>query len=130
MREIKFRARWRDTGKLIPDFNEEYTIDAINDDVFIVDQFTGLKDESGADIYEGDILKCTEVDEDSAAGREFEIIGEVVFGSGGKSNYVPQYPGSFCLISKEVYYEQSLLSSWRARYEVIGNIHDNPELLQ
>lgn len=57
MREIKFRAFWRDTLKPIPDFNDEYLIDACNDEVFIVNQYTGLKDCDGNDYYFDDIIK-------------------------------------------------------------------------
>lgn len=56
MRKIEFRARWRDTNKPIEDFSEQYIIDACNDDVFIVEQYTGLKDKYGKKIYEGDIV--------------------------------------------------------------------------
>jgi len=56
-RKIKFRAFWRDTLKPIPDFSTEYLINACNDDLFIVQQFTGLYDINGKEIYEGDILK-------------------------------------------------------------------------
>ena len=52
MRTLKFRARWRDTGKVVSDFMEEYTIDALNDDTFISEQFTGLLDKNGKEIYE------------------------------------------------------------------------------
>jgi len=30
-------AKWKDTGKPIPDFMEEYTIEAMNNDSFVVD---------------------------------------------------------------------------------------------
>ena len=56
-REIKFRAFWSDTLKPIDEFNDEYAINACNNDVFIVNQFTGLKDIYGKEIYEGDIVE-------------------------------------------------------------------------
>ena len=56
MRPFKFRARWKDTGKVITKFMVDYVIDALNDPVFIVEQFTGLLDRSGKEIYENDLL--------------------------------------------------------------------------
>jgi hypothetical protein len=35
---------WRDTGELIHDFMEQYTVNSLNDDRFIVDMWTGLYD--------------------------------------------------------------------------------------
>lgn len=56
MRQIKFRAFWKDTLKEVLDFNEQYLIECLNDDSFIVNQFTGLKDKNKVEIYDGDIL--------------------------------------------------------------------------
>lgn len=56
MRKIEFRSKWRDTNKPIEYFSEQYIIDACNDDAFIVEQYTGLKDKCGKKIFEGDIV--------------------------------------------------------------------------
>ena len=72
-----------------------------------VGQFSGIKDKDGKEIYEGDIVLKR------ARGVEKERILEVVYIGGG-----------FSLGTWEALY-------WNAdRLEVIGNIHDNPELLK
>lgn len=69
-----------------------------------VGQYTGLTDRNGKKIFEGDIVK-----------NEFGEIDKVafLFGRFVPFNRYPEYRCFFC-----------------EHCEVIGNIHDNPELLE
>lgn len=73
-----------------------------------VGQFTGLTDKNGKKIFEGDICKVN------------GLIYKVAF----------DYAGwRFKIISNKVYSYPAFHSHCGENCEIIGNIHDNPELL-
>ena len=81
-----------------------------------VGQYTGLTDKNGRKIFEGDIVKVTGLypdrDGEKRIWRQFRV-GEVFY-----------YHGAF------YFGEWQLCTTSEKCIEIIGNIHDNPELLE
>lgn len=142
MREIKFRGKRLDNGEWIygsllvshfkDDKKERYFITQFSGnytfehevDPNTVGQFTGLRDKNGRDIWEGDIFK---EDGSGIVRSVFRVPGGLAFEdnpvSFGYDHRAPVYPYS------SIAEMQSVL--WLSQCcEVIGNIHDNPELLK
>jgi uncharacterized phage protein (TIGR01671 family) len=81
-------------------------------------QFTGLKDKKEIEIYEGDIVTYKR-SVGNWTGQFMTTTHEIVF-SEEVFAYVMKYGSSYIKLRKH----------WGYEYEVIGNIYDNPNLLQ
>jgi uncharacterized phage protein (TIGR01671 family) len=120
MREIKFRAIDRDSSKYL--YSTDYGVGSFfigyEDGQYKTEpeQFTGLQDKNGKDIYEGDVI------------RDGEYIGPVVIGHCKDMNinreYAVYYNGVYADIPGET--DVSCRCNFR-NWEVIGNIHETEE---
>ena len=116
MRKFKFRA-WDKISKKMIDLQDltrstldmEAVVFIPLIDAFDVMQCTGLKDKSGKEIYEGDILKH---DLDGI----FTITYSVYF-----VGFVAESPGSLA--------QEPFTPNYLNRCEIIGNVFENPELI-
>lgn len=153
MREILFRGKRMDNGEwvssgniirfnpendenlvFIPALNElcrcvhdeNDNIEAFEKGMFYkvdsntVGQFTGLTDKNGKKIFEGDILQAC-LDPESC-------VGKVIFDE-RIAAFEILYNNGLCNIFED-FFVARLKVGERVWYEVIGNIHDNPELLE
>ena len=86
-----------------------------------IGQYTGLADKNGTKIFEGDIIKYKNTDGIKFNGVALTVIGKVVYN---------EKNASFAISGKDEigakYYDYFPIKN----IEVIGNIHDDPELLR
>jgi uncharacterized phage protein (TIGR01671 family) len=75
-------------------------------------QSTGLKDKNGKEVFVGDIIKCTR-------GCLHEVYIEKEYGG----TYFGGMPAVYLKDLREGY-------AWTEHEEIIGNIYENPELLE
>lgn len=108
---------------------EEFTGAAIEKHTVYSDtigQYTGLKDKNGKRIFDGDMIKPFD-DEIDKMVVEFHN-GQFLLCLYGERGYMAEYgweeEGNYGC------FEAEPLSSYGDDIEVIGNIHDNPELLE
>lgn len=140
MRQIKFRGKCLDNGQwvegnlvatkskaLIMVIIEDEQCFVLDENVFSVDsatvgQFSGLLDKNGADIYEGDILQMWLEDSVEPAGGLLHQMYVI---------FTPEK--GFVLWGKRMTMEDAEplheMLQWK-ECTIIGNNHDNPELLK
>lgn len=127
-REILFRGKRTDNGEwvegnlFIPDYPDKPTEICLGTNIVrityevipeTVGQYTGLTDKNGKKIFEGDVLEFTNNDNE-------------------KSLYLIEWDGissSYKIWTPEKYCDDC--DYWnRDRFEIIGNIFDNPNLIK
>lgn len=125
MREIKFRA-WDPASKVM------YPVEAINfhgrervtvqynpikkislDSVYLM-QYIGVQDKSGVEIYEGDIIQH----QSGKYGTDFEI------------KWSPILCGFTAMQIESGHPSPQLNQGTMSYFEVVGNIYENPELVE
>ena len=134
MREILFRGKRTNNGDWVyGDFVHGNERKSLRDSIFVYDsetqsfndyeinpstlgQYTGLTDKNGKRIFEGDIVKAQD-----------EILGSPF--CDGMNGKVVYDEAAYFIELKDPMNSQWLYDEC-AVYEVIGNIHDNPELLE
>lgn len=93
-----------------------------------IGQFTGLMDKNGIEIYEGDIVKAEEI-----GGYCLKDVGVVRYFEDGCYFGIetPNYSTKLRFTNEEIKINDGYCTiRFTMEYEVIGNIHDNPELLK
>lgn len=148
MREILFRGKRVDNDEwvkgfyvCIPDTHyimtgkfDSLTNGIINSEAYHVDfstvgRFTGLTDRNGVKIFEGDIIRWHDNTELSVGGQ----IAEVCFGKyrDADSAFDDVYAIGFYLrTSGGECVTICWLDEYQNDFDIIGNIYDNPELLE
>ena len=124
MREILFRGKRKDNGEWVKgSLLDEIPGELVgiaqygscvfrHVDLETVGQFTGLTDKNGKKIFEGDIVQCKRTFLDGK-----EMIGYI--------NY-----SDFCLCIKDIKSINNPAVQLCGDFIIIGNIHENPELLE
>ena len=158
MREIKFRAKQINDNNWISGYGViigngfcaipyvvrgntyDWKLTTITCDINTLGQYTGLKDKNGKEIYEGDVLRI----------KEYENDGYRTFGSDESFDCltIDECKGKLlregnelvcftdgCMSVGDTMYISSLFGDMRYsfpifEFEVIGNIHDNPDLIK
>lgn len=129
MREIEFRAWNEKTKTMSPSFTLR---DVANRWAEIEDrelmQFTGLRDKEGNKIFEGDIVKLLTIEHEKGGWRSNEKAqGVIEFNDVWGVRFVCK---DFTQRTASSHFKiKNLTSREVTNITVIGNIHQNPELL-
>ena len=124
-REIKFRiwrapdeytkVSWMESWDSLLNYSMSDIFQLDNPDD-VLEQFTGLKDKDGKDIYEGDIVHGYDQEPDRDDGYIGSSVIEVVNFKWG-SFWLGDFKNQIMLYTPPI-------------IEVVGNVHMNPELLE
>jgi uncharacterized phage protein (TIGR01671 family) len=107
---VDYVGTFGEDDRCIPSPAEDYYFEGtklIQEQRYVIQQYTGLKDSKGVEIYEGDILTCKYADQE---------VTEAI-------SYSEEYAAF-------THGEHALWRGWLGEAEIIGNIFENPELIK
>lgn len=123
MRDIKFRAYDYKNNHIYYDVQDTYDDllgssfqSVLEDERFVVEQYTGIKDINGVEVCEGDIIKL-------------HVVMLSPDDKVGYVKYYPEYGYSIMLSLGRVLRQEYWASGDKHKIEVIGNIYEDEELL-
>lgn len=127
MRSLKFRV-WGKTEKeyirypfaWLSLFDSPDGLEIEESEDLVIEQYTGLTDKNGKEIYEGDIVKTT----DRVTVKDLIFpIGVVEFKQ--QAFWICNVPSE----RPDFTHNETLLQYWETDLEVIGNVHEDKGLL-
>lgn len=113
--EVYLRLDGKSIAEIVSDKLAICRVD--NNEDIVIEQYTGLKDKNGKEVYEGDIIKQTWFNGDDG---DITIIGVVGF---------DEEEASFGIV-QTIQKTNEQYSGFYSQREVIGNIHENSNLLK
>lgn len=130
MRIIKFRGK-RELNDVWA-YGEPHVHTALSPHVYTIineivkpdtiGQFTGLYDKNGTEIYDGDILQFTSVLFRKKYIYQVKMLDDTSILTLEKKGFNPEFDGYQA-------FPYNWFNNRKNRIEVIGNVYDNPELL-
>lgn len=106
---------WKENKITVYELEEDASKSYLPNSHIVLEQCTGLKDATGRLIYEGDIVKR----HSKYSENEKDVVLQVEWNCKG-ARY----------ITTDKKHDNWIFSMFDYEYEILGNIHENPELLE
>ena len=133
MRTIKFRGWHKQSRKMyLLDKIIHFRLDTLNKQKgWIFQQYTGINDKNSVEIYEGDIVRFEDVGEEGYEYKEaFDFTNRAcVCWNNGRFELEKIVYDNSAMLEYMYNSHEEFINEFKG-FEVIGNVYENPELLE